>query len=220
MFRVFSDHKIHSYHSGKANVVIDILSRKTLHVSTLMVKELDLIEQFIDLSVTLKSVRLGVLKKTSSLLMRSGVVRLQDRVCVPGIPNLKRNYNLYTFLHGSGITSLWILCWRPNISVAKAGNSKNMDSTGVIADNLEKLTSLYISEVDFTSSFGGSLHKASGTNLSLSSSFMAKRCRTPLCWFESGESLMLGPKKMRVAYKRQKNYNDKRRKDLKFNLCS
>jgi len=35
-----------SYHPGKANVIADALSRKTLHMSALMVKELELIEQF------------------------------------------------------------------------------------------------------------------------------------------------------------------------------
>jgi len=35
-----------SYHPEKAYVVVDALSRKTLHMSTLMVKELELIEQF------------------------------------------------------------------------------------------------------------------------------------------------------------------------------
>jgi len=33
-----------SYHPGKANVVVDALRRKTLHMSALMVKELELIE--------------------------------------------------------------------------------------------------------------------------------------------------------------------------------
>jgi len=35
-----------SYHLGKANMVADALSRKSLHMSALMVKELELIEQF------------------------------------------------------------------------------------------------------------------------------------------------------------------------------
>ncbi|RDX90735.1 hypothetical protein CR513_27375, partial [Mucuna pruriens] len=52
--------------------VVDALSRKSLHMSTLIVRELDLILQFRDLSlvckVTAKSVRLGMLKITSSLL--------------------------------------------------------------------------------------------------------------------------------------------------------
>ena len=33
-----------SYHPGKANVVADALSRKSLHISSLMVKEMDLLE--------------------------------------------------------------------------------------------------------------------------------------------------------------------------------
>ncbi|MCI85863.1 hypothetical protein A2U01_0107142, partial [Trifolium medium] len=40
-----------SYHPGKANVVADALSRKSLHMSSLMAKELDLIEEFRDLSL-------------------------------------------------------------------------------------------------------------------------------------------------------------------------
>ena len=48
------------------------MSRKSLHISALMVKELDLLEQFRDLSlvceVTLNSVRLGDLRITSELL--------------------------------------------------------------------------------------------------------------------------------------------------------
>jgi len=61
-----------SYHPGKANVVVDALSRKTLHMSALMVKELELIEQFRDLSLvselTPDGVRLGMLKLTSNIL--------------------------------------------------------------------------------------------------------------------------------------------------------
>jgi len=61
-----------SYHPVKADVVADALSRKTLHMSTLMVKELELIEQFRELSLvselTPDGVRLGILKLTSNIL--------------------------------------------------------------------------------------------------------------------------------------------------------
>lgn len=40
-----------SYHLGKVNVVADALSRKTFHMSMLTARELDLIEEFIDLSL-------------------------------------------------------------------------------------------------------------------------------------------------------------------------
>jgi hypothetical protein len=61
-----------SYHPGKANVVADALSRKSMHMSSLMAKELDLIGQFRDLSlvceVTPHSVKLGMLKLTNDFL--------------------------------------------------------------------------------------------------------------------------------------------------------
>ena len=40
-----------SYHPGKANVVVDALSRKSLQMFALMVRELDLLEQFRDMSL-------------------------------------------------------------------------------------------------------------------------------------------------------------------------
>jgi len=57
-----------------------------------------------------------------------------------------------------------------------------------------------------------------------------RRCRTLLCWFESGESVVLGPElvhqttekvklireNMKASESRQKSYNDKRRKALEF----
>ena len=61
-----------NYHPGKTNVVTDALSRKSLHMSMLMVHELDLVEQFRDLSLvcesTPKCVRLGMLRLTSGIL--------------------------------------------------------------------------------------------------------------------------------------------------------
>ena len=57
-----------------------------------------------------------------------------------------------------------------------------------------------------------------------------QRCKTPLCWFESGENVVLRPEivqqtiekvkmiqeKMKASQSRQKSYHDKRRKDLEF----
>jgi hypothetical protein len=40
-----------NYHPGKANVVADVLSRKSLHMSMLMIREFKLLEQFRDLSL-------------------------------------------------------------------------------------------------------------------------------------------------------------------------
>jgi len=38
------------YHPGKANVVADALSRKRIHVSAMMIRELELIEQLRDMN--------------------------------------------------------------------------------------------------------------------------------------------------------------------------
>ncbi|GAU50683.1 hypothetical protein TSUD_410390 [Trifolium subterraneum] len=57
-----------------------------------------------------------------------------------------------------------------------------------------------------------------------------RRCRTPLCWYESGETVVLGPdivqettdkirmirEKMKTSQSRQKSYHDKKRKDVEF----
>ncbi|XP_006573989.1 uncharacterized protein LOC114403380 [Glycine soja] len=57
-----------------------------------------------------------------------------------------------------------------------------------------------------------------------------RRCRTPLCWVDPGESIALGPEvvqqttekvqliqeRMRAAQSRQKSYYDRRRNDLEF----
>ncbi|GAU38281.1 hypothetical protein TSUD_119620 [Trifolium subterraneum] len=114
-----------SYHPGKANVVADALSRKTLHMSSLMAREMQLIEEFRDLSlvchVTPYSVKLGMLKVTNNVLeeIKEGqkmdpeltkyrelinqgretsfkvdenrVLRIQNRICVPDIPELKKS---------------------------------------------------------------------------------------------------------------------------------
>jgi hypothetical protein len=65
------DFELH-YHPGKANVVADALSRKTLHMSALMAREIKLIEEFRDLSlvcrVTPNSLKLGMLKVTNNVL--------------------------------------------------------------------------------------------------------------------------------------------------------
>ena len=61
-----------SYHPGKASLVVDTLSRKSLHMSILIVREFKLIEQFRDLSLlcerTPNSVNSGMLKLTSGIL--------------------------------------------------------------------------------------------------------------------------------------------------------
>lgn len=61
-----------NYHPSKANVVADALIRKSLHMSVLMIRELDLIEQYRDLGMvyelTSGIVMLGMLKVNNEFL--------------------------------------------------------------------------------------------------------------------------------------------------------
>ena len=61
-----------NYHLGKTNVAVDELSMKSLHMSTMMVRELEMIEQFRDMSLvceeTSYGVKLGMIKLTSGIL--------------------------------------------------------------------------------------------------------------------------------------------------------
>ena len=83
-----------SYHPRKANVVADALSRKFLHMSTLMVQELELIEQFRDLSLvcelTPESVKLGMFKLTSNILEEIKVGQKEDLELVDRVVLVKQ----------------------------------------------------------------------------------------------------------------------------------
>jgi len=133
------------------------LSRKSLHISALMVRELDFLEQFRDLSlaceVTPYNIRLGVLRITSELLgdikegqktgpfIRTqlearesrrdssfnvgsdGVLRLQDRICVSNVLELRKmilekGHRSNLSIH-PGATKMYqdlkIMFWWPNM---------------------------------------------------------------------------------------------------------
>jgi len=68
------DFELH-YHQKKANVVVDALSRKSLHVFPLMIQEIVLLEKFMDmnLSITLSHdrIKLNSIRVTSDLKYKS-----------------------------------------------------------------------------------------------------------------------------------------------------
>jgi len=80
--------------------------------------------------------------------------------------------------------------------------------------------------IEFT--YNNSYHSSIG--MAPFEALYGRRCRTPLYWFESGESVVLRPdivqqttekvkliqEKMKASQSRQKSYHDKRRKDLEF----
>jgi len=60
------------YHPGKANVVVDALSRKKIQMSSLMIRELELIEDFrsmnLDVSMSSNCIRCNTLVITNEFL--------------------------------------------------------------------------------------------------------------------------------------------------------
>ena len=69
-----------NYHPSKTNVVVDALSQKSLHMSALMIRKLDPIEEFRDLSMvselTLGSVMLDMLKVNNEFLNEIREIRI------------------------------------------------------------------------------------------------------------------------------------------------
>ncbi|KAK7265520.1 hypothetical protein RJT34_33140 [Clitoria ternatea] len=59
------------YHPGKANVVADALSRKSIHVASLMLKEYELLESFKDMNLGVVAVtnRFGMECPAGSVLI-------------------------------------------------------------------------------------------------------------------------------------------------------
>ena len=86
----------------------------------------------------------------------------------------------------------------------------------------------YLPLIEFT--YNDSFHSSIG--MAPFKALYGRRCRTPLCWYESGESAVVGPEivqqttnknkmikeKMKVSQSRQKSYHDKRRKALEFKV--
>jgi len=80
--------------------------------------------------------------------------------------------------------------------------------------------------IEFT--YNNSFHSSIGTTPY--EALYGRKCRTPLCWFETGENLVLGPDmiqqttetikmirdKLRATQSRQKSYVDKKRRPLEF----
>ena len=79
-------------------------------------------------------------------------------------------------------------------------------------------------EFTYNNSFHSSIRMAPYEEL------YGRRCRTPLCWYESGESVVLGPEimrettekikriqdRMKASQSLQMSYHDKSMKELEF----
>ncbi|XP_019442301.1 PREDICTED: uncharacterized protein LOC109347024 [Lupinus angustifolius] len=223
------------YHLGKANVVADALSRKSLHLSAMIVRELKLLEQFRDMNLVHyfkegKKV-LGLMRITNEFLDqirelqkidreiqiqkslmeqgkkleiqqgKDGIIRFQGRICIPQNGELRQ------------------------MILEEAHKSKLSFHPGTtkMYRDLKKMfwwPGLKRNVADYHSSIGMPPCEA----------IYGRKCRTPLCWNEVGEGMVLGLEliqettdkvrmirdKLRATHSRQKSYHDKRRKPLEF----
>nr|KYP52342.1 Retrotransposable element Tf2 [Cajanus cajan] len=82
------------YHPGKANVVADALSRKSIHMSSMMVKDEFLRQvgqkQLHDVGLVKLLGLLGIEKAVGFELRRDGILRFKGRICLPHDVELKR----------------------------------------------------------------------------------------------------------------------------------
>jgi hypothetical protein len=115
------------YHPGKANVVADALSRKTIHISAMMIRELELMEEFRDLTIRLGMVKISnglmdaireqqatdeQLQEKRKLIEQrmvtefslgiDGIIRCNKRICVPN--NLEMRKMILDEAHQSKIS--------------------------------------------------------------------------------------------------------------------
>nr|KYP70150.1 Retrotransposable element Tf2 [Cajanus cajan] len=74
------------YHPGKANVVADALSRKSIHMSSMMLRELELVEEFRDLNLCVElaqdHISCGAVTITNKFLRQVGLKQLHDEELV------------------------------------------------------------------------------------------------------------------------------------------
>jgi len=72
------------YHPGKANVVTDALSRKRVYVSTMMIKQLELIEKLWDMNLGFHTgtdyIRYSMLRITNEFLDEVWVEQGKDQI--------------------------------------------------------------------------------------------------------------------------------------------
>ncbi|GAU51866.1 hypothetical protein TSUD_416500 [Trifolium subterraneum] len=235
-----------SYHPGTANVVADALSRKSLHMSSLMEKELELIEEFRDLSLKSKIEH----QKPSGLLQPLFIPEWKwDSIAMDFVGGLPKT--------AKGNEVIWVVVDRltkPAHFIAIKIGTLVPKLAEIYVEQIIRLhgiPSSIVSDRDpkFTSRFWESLQEALGTKLRLSSAYhpqtdgqsertiqsledllracvleqgenwdsclplieftynnsfhssigmapfealYGRRCRTPLCWYESGEIVVFG----------------------------
>ncbi|XP_020225391.1 uncharacterized protein LOC109807285 [Cajanus cajan] len=103
------------YHLGKANVVAGALSRKSIHMSGLMVKELKLLQ---DAELVKILGLLGIEKTVGFELGEDEILRFKGRICLPHDYELKKKAKVEHQKPGSLLQLMEVPEWKwDNITI-------------------------------------------------------------------------------------------------------
>ncbi|XP_073224724.1 uncharacterized protein [Cicer arietinum] len=174
-----------------------------------------------------------------------GILRFKDRICVPDVDELRKmileeghrsclsihpgaTKILTKYAHFILISITYSMETLAEIYIKEIVKLHGIPSDLLRAYVLEQNGSWdsFFPLIEFT--YNNSFH--SSIEMAPFKALYGRRCRAPLCWFATGNNLVLGPEivqqttdkvkiiqeKMRASHSRQKSYHDKRRKNLEF----
>ncbi|XP_069152031.1 uncharacterized protein [Solanum lycopersicum] len=143
-----------------------------------------------------------------------GILRYQNRLCVPDVDDLRTK--IVTEAHGSRYS-------------IHPGSTKILTKSA----HFIPVKSTYRAE-DYARLYIDEIVRCYHSNIGMASfeALYGRRCRSPVGWFEVGESSILGPEiihealekvrlirdRLATAYSRQKSYADNRKRPLEFNV--
>ncbi|XP_072071662.1 uncharacterized protein [Arachis hypogaea] len=217
-----------SYHLGKANVVADALSRKSLTVAWMMIKEEELVSKFGDL-------RLGVGEFNRSVCLNQLQISSDFKSEISKAHKRIRSYRRYCRQSKResdgefhGMETEYGCTREAHMSrfSIHLGSTKMYDDLKAMFwwPETKNDVALHVSKClnyqKLPCSIGMAPYEA----------LYRRKCQSPLCWYEAGETSLLGPElvaeiaeqikkirnRMQTAQSRHKSYADQRQKSLEF----
>nr|XP_004513853.1 uncharacterized protein LOC101508632 [Cicer arietinum] len=213
------------YHPGKANVVADALSRKSLHMSHLMIQELALLENLRDLNLI----------KSNYNTLKLDKLFIKEIVRLHGVP-----FSIISDRDPKFTSMFWKAFQKSLGTRLHLSTSYQPQTDGQTERTIQTLEDMlracilkeggnwdtHLPLVEF--SYNNSYHASIG--MAPYEALYGRKCRTLLCWSEVGDKGIVGPEviqettekikvikdKLKIAQSRQKSYVDIRRRPLEF----
>ncbi|XP_027772660.1 uncharacterized protein LOC114077181 [Solanum pennellii] len=168
-------------------------------------------------------------EKTPFKVTPDGVLRYEGRLCVPDIAGLRRQamgeahsaHRLTKSAHFLPVRTTYSAEDYARLYVREIVRLHGVP-TSIISDR----------GAQFTANFWRSFQKGLGTQMAPYEALYGRKCRSPISWFDVGETKLIGPdviqqavdkvkliqERLLVAQSRPKSYADNRRRDLEFQI--